>query len=50
MGDAGTPETSVQSHSKMPLRGWIVIVTLVAAVLILVVLVEMTVEMRRRLT
>jgi signal transduction histidine kinase len=35
VGDAGTPETPIQSHSKMPQRGWIVTVTLVAAVLIL---------------
>ncbi len=37
MGDTGTPENSIQSHRKMPLRGWIVVVTLVAAVLILAV-------------
>jgi signal transduction histidine kinase len=37
VGDADTPETSIQSHSRMPQRGWIVTVTLVAAVLILAV-------------
>ncbi len=37
MGDAGTPENPIQSHGEMPLRGWIVVVTLVATVLILAV-------------
>jgi signal transduction histidine kinase len=37
VGDAGTLESSVQSHRKMPLRGWVVVMTLVTAVLVLVV-------------
>ena len=37
MGDASTPENPIRPHDKMPQRGWIVTVTLVAAVLILAV-------------
>jgi signal transduction histidine kinase len=37
VGDAGTPKSSIRSSEKMPLRGWVVIVALVAATLILLV-------------